>query len=135
MPAEDKEKALKAWNRFIKSEFNIKYFTKRLYDHLTLHCSFIAHFNQQGFYSTYFEDPEDTIKFMKQFDQDHGCVSVEYGSTHWLNSEDYSDINRAMVESLEPYKSGLYEGMKQKAKEMKHGRLGNLKRSLKSLNE
>jgi len=133
MPAEDKEKALKAWNRFIKSGFNIKYFTKRLYDHLTLHCSFIAHFDQQGFYSTYFEDPEDTMKFMKQFDRDHSCVSVEYGSTHWLNSEDYSDINRAMVESLEPYKSEIYPRLRQRAKEKKLGEIERLQKEIKKL--
>jgi hypothetical protein len=31
------------------------------------------------------------MKFIKQFDKDHGYISVEYGSTYWLNSEDYTD--------------------------------------------
>lgn len=113
--AKEKELTLKSWQRFIKSSFDKKHFTNRLYEHLHLHCSFIAHFNQQGFYNTYFEDPKQTIKFMKQFDKDHGCISVEYSSTHWLNSapEEYSDINTAMIESLEPYKTKLYAGLKE----------------------
>jgi hypothetical protein len=31
------------------------------------------------------------MKFIKQLDKDHGCISDEYGSTCWLNSEDYTD--------------------------------------------
>lgn len=133
MPAEDKEKVLKSWQRFINSGFDKKYFTKRLYDHLNLHCSFIAHFNQQGFYSSYFEDPEQTIEFLKQFDTDHACVSVEYSSTHWLKSEEYRDLNTAMVKSLEPYKAGLYESLKQKAREMKLAQIEKLKREIEEI--
>ena len=48
MSAEEKEKVLKNWERFI-ARFQGKCFTKRLYDHLHLHCSFIAHYNRLGF--------------------------------------------------------------------------------------
>jgi hypothetical protein len=84
MTAEEKGKVLKDWQRFIESDFSMAKFTKSLYDHLIQHCSFIAHYNRHGFYSSYFEDPEDTMRFLKQFDKDFACKSVEYGMDYWL---------------------------------------------------
>jgi len=133
MPAEEKEKVLKDWQRFIAADFNKARFTKRLYNHLIQHCSFIAHYNQGGFYDTYFEDPEDTLKFIKQFDREQGCISIEYGMTYWLNSDDYRDINTAMVELMEPYKSEIYPRLKQKARERKLGEIERLKREIETL--
>lgn len=97
------------------------------------HCSFIAHYNQGGFYGTYFEDPEDTLKFIKQFDREQGCVSVEYGMTYWLNSDDYKDINTAMVEVMEPYKTEIYPRLKQRARERKLGEIERLKKEIEGL--
>ena len=134
MSAEEKEKVLKDWQRFIENDFDKAKFTKRLYNHLIQHCSFIAHYNQGGFYGTYFEDPEGTIKFMKQFDKDQGCISVEYGMKYWLNSEDYGDINTGMVEALEPYKAEIYPRLKQRARERKLGEIERLKREIIELN-
>jgi hypothetical protein len=130
MSADEKEKVLRDWQRFIESDFSQTRFTKALYNHLIQHCSFIAHYNQKGFYGTYFEDPEDTIKFMKQFDKDQGCISVEYGMKYWLTGEDYRDINTAMVEAFEPYKAEIYPRLRQKAKEKKMGEIERLKREL-----
>jgi hypothetical protein len=124
---------LKDWQRFIESDFNKARFTKPLYNHLIQHCSFIAHYNQGGFYGTYFEDPEDTMRFIKQFDKEHGCISVEYGMTYWLNNDDYRDINTAMVEVMEPYKGALYLRMKRKAKDIKLKQLDKLKAEIEGL--
>jgi len=57
------------------------------------------YYNRGGFSQTYFEDPEDTMRFMRQFDREQGCVSVEYGMKQWLKTEDYQDINTAMVDT------------------------------------
>jgi hypothetical protein len=133
MPAEEKEKALRDWKKFIEHDFDLKYFTERLYKHISLHCEFIAHFNRHGFYDSYFANPESTIKFLHQFDRDFGCVSVEYGSTRWLSSEDYADINTAMVGALEPYKSNIYPRLKQKAKERKLAEIERLKEEIKEM--
>lgn len=119
MPAEEKGKVIKDWQRFIESDFSRTNFTHSLYNHLIQHCSFIAHCNEQGFYGSYFEDPGQTQKFLKQFDRDYGCKSVEYGSGYWLTNEEYKDINSAMINSLQPYKKTIYSGLKQKAKEIK----------------
>jgi len=133
MSAEEKEKVLKDWQRFIENDFDKAKFTKRLYNHLIQHCSFIAHYNQGGFYGTYFEDPEGTMKFIKQFDREQGCVSIEYGMTYWLNNDDYRDINTAMVETLEPYKAEIYPRLKQRARERKLGEIERLKKEIEKI--
>jgi len=133
MRAEEKKAVLRDWQRFIESDFDRKYFTKRLYDHLHLHCSFIAHFNIHGFYGTYFENPEQTLEFLKQFDRDYGYKSIEYGNTYWFTSEDYHDLNAGMAYSLEPYKANIYADLKQKTKEMKLKQMEKLKIEIEEL--
>jgi hypothetical protein len=133
MSAAEKEKVLKECQKFIKSDFSKAKFTKPLHEHLTLHCSFIAHFNQQGFYSSYFDDPEDTLKFLRQFDRDYNCTGVEYGSTHWLDSVDYTDINTAMVGASEPYKSHIYKRLIEKAINKKRPQIERLSQELTEL--
>jgi hypothetical protein len=133
MSAEEKKAVLRNWQRFIKSGFDRKYFTKKLYDHLNLHCSFIAHFDVHGFYATYFDDPERTMKFLHQFDEDYGYKSIEYGNTYWFTGEDYHDLNSEMAYSLEPYKAKIYAGLKQKTKEMKLKRIERLKSELEGI--
>lgn len=133
MSAEEKKAVLRGWQRLIKSDFDGNYFTKKLYDHLHLHCSFIAHFNIRGFYATYFENPEHTIKFLHQFDKDYGYQSIEYGTNYWFTSEDYHDLNSEMAESLGPYKEKIYADLKQKTKEMKLKQIEQLKRELEEI--
>jgi len=119
MSVAEKVKVLKDWKRFITSDFNKAYFTERLYNHLIQHCSFIAYYNQAGFYGTYFEDPEDTLRFMKQFDWDFGCISIEYGTDSWIKGDDYHDINTAMANAFVPYRFVIYPRLKNKAREKK----------------
>ena len=83
---------------------------KLLYHHLIQHCSFIAHYDINGFYSTYFENGDDTIQFLSQFDGRQGMPkSVEYGMTCWLTNEDYYDINSEMVRIAGKYMPSLLE--------------------------
>ena len=109
MTSKEKETVLKQWVTFVKNDFDEAKFTKRLYDHLIQHCSFIAHYDKKGFYSTYFENPRDTMHFLKQFDKESGNKSIEYGGMYWLVSPDYNDINQAMCEAIEPYKANIYQ--------------------------
>jgi len=111
MSAKEKTLVLEQWERFLKNGLKVEWFTGRLYEHLSLHASFIAHFNRQGFFDTYFEDPEATIRFLNQFDGDHGFRSAECGGTWWLKG-DYGDINGAMCRVLESYKVPLYMKLK-----------------------
>ena len=106
MSVKDKITVFRAWRRFLKSGFNRKQFTMALYRHLTLHCSFIAHYDIDGFYAEYFSNPADTLKFIGQFDPDGGGFSVEYGSCLWLSGE-HADLNEAMRQQMGEYKDGL----------------------------
>jgi len=108
MTAKEKEKVLRAWELFLKSGCAKPKFTKALYNHLIQHCSFIAHYDLHGFYSTYFEEGEDTIHFLSQFDNSNGIPkSVEYGMTYWYTDSDYNDLNSEMCRVASKYIPGL----------------------------
>lgn len=81
MMAREKTLVLKTWVRFPKNGLRFADFSDRLYRHLTLHCSFIAHYNRLGFYQTYFENGGDAVRFLGQFDKRGELRSVEYGGT------------------------------------------------------
>ncbi len=99
--AREKELVLRAWVRFLKGGLRFGGFSRRLYEHLHLHCQFIAHYDRAGFKGTYFECGEDFVRFLSQFDGRGECRSVEYGMTLWLNG-DYGDLAKAMIEEAAP---------------------------------
>ncbi len=103
MTAKEKELVLKQWERFLKNGLKWEDFTDRLYKHLTLHCSFIAHYSREGFFNTYFTEGDMVVQFLSQFDnrntEPNGVPeSIEYGMTDWATDECYEDINMAMIE-------------------------------------
>lgn len=113
MSAHQKGRVLRDWRLFLESGLKWERFTKGLYEHLIQHCSFIAHYDRSGFYSTYFQRGDDVVRFLSQFDQrqakDDGIpASVEYGWTYWVSGE-YEDINRAMIQLAGHYIPSLVE--------------------------
>jgi len=126
MSARDKELVLKAWVRFLKHGLRWEDFNDRLYNHLHLHCSFIAHYNRLGFYETYFESGEDTVRFLSQFDKRGECRSVEYGVGGWSN-EEYEDLAQAMIEEAAAY---VPELMRTAAKKERNDDIAEAKRLL-----
>ena len=92
MTAKEKELVLKNWKTFLKRGLKKEHFTKRLYEHLHLHCGYIAHYSRDGFYSTYFEAGEDTQRFFEHFCNHTPVV-------------DYDDLNTAMQEVYSKYRS------------------------------
>ena len=92
MTAKEKELVLKNWETCLKHDLQRKHFRKRLYDHLHLHCGFIAHYSRDGFYSTYFEAGEDTQRFFEHF-----C--------NHTTTMDYDDLNTSMQEVYSKYRS------------------------------
>jgi hypothetical protein len=108
MTAKEKEAVLRQWTKFVKNGFKWNDFTDSLYKHLSLHCSFIAHYNRAGFYAVYFKRPETTAKFISQFDKDRGCRSVEYSGYSWIRYPEFNDLNSAMCDAIEPYKRAIY---------------------------
>lgn len=110
MSAAEKRKVLKQWASFLESGLQREKFTKSLYEHLINHCSFIAHYDIHGFYSTYFEEGEDTVHFLSQFDDRNGIPkSIEYGMTGWITDEDYCDLNIEMVRIASKHIPALIE--------------------------
>src|SRR5947209_8981280 len=86
MSAQEKHRVLRAWERFLKSGCEKAQFTEALYEHLVQHCSFIAHYDRDGFYSVYFGRNDDNLcRFFDQFDPAKPGISAEYLSTHWLS--------------------------------------------------
>ena len=108
MTAKVKESVLRQWIRFVKNGFKWSDFSEALYKHLSLHCSFIAHYNRAGFFATYFERPETTARFLSQFDKDFGCRGVETGGYYWIRYPEFDDLNSAMCDAIEPYKRAIY---------------------------
>jgi hypothetical protein len=102
MSAREKELVRKAWVRFLKHGLRFEDFSRRLYEHLHLHCQFIAHYDRAGFYRTYFENGKDTVRFLSQFDKRGECRSIEYGMMSWREGE-YEDLARAMIEEASAY--------------------------------
>jgi hypothetical protein len=88
MTAKEKELVLKNWKTFLQNGLKKEHFTKRLYDHLHLHCGFIAHYSRDCFYSTYFEAGQDTERFFEYF--------CNYTAQNFGANVDYDDLNTAM---------------------------------------
>ena len=99
MTAREKELVLKSWRKFLKHGLQKQHFTKRLYEHLHLHCGFIANFNIHGFHSTYFEAGQDTERFFEHF-----CT---YTVGHYGANGDYDDVNTAMRQVYEEFKPSI----------------------------
>ena len=108
MTADQKRVVLKQWEIFLRGGLKAGDFNKALYDHLIQHCSFIAHYNRGGFYDTYFEDGDDAVHFLSQFDRNNPKAvdgippSIEYGMHYWAKGE-YGDINREMIRIATPH--------------------------------
>lgn len=108
MTAQEKMRVLKQWETFLKHGCKKEHFTKPLYHHLIQHCSFIAHYDLSGFYSTYFASGDGRARFLSQFDHRNGAPnSIEYGATYWHTQPEYSDINSEMCRVAAKYISGL----------------------------
>ena len=124
MSAREKAQVMKQWETFLKSGLSKDKFTKALYNHLIMHCSFIAHYDLHGFYATYFDEGEDTVRFLSQFDNRNGIPrSVEYGGTYWICGgndvcEQYYDINIAMCLVAARYLPALVENAKRRQEEV-----------------
>jgi len=108
MTAHQKRAVLRQWERFLRGGLKAENFSKLLYDHLIQHCSFIAHYDRGGFYHTYFDQGDDTVHFLSQFDSNNSNavdgvpLCIEYGMSYWAKGE-YEDINREMIRIATPY--------------------------------
>jgi hypothetical protein len=99
MTAKEKELVLKAWERFLRHGLHKDHFTRRLYEHLHLHCGFIAHYNSDGFYSEYFEAGQDTERFFEHF--------CSYTAQNFGAYAEYDDLHIAMRQAFDRHKANI----------------------------
>jgi hypothetical protein len=91
----DKDNIYKAWEKFLKSDCDLRHFTRSLYKHLSLHWGFIAHYDINGFYHARFEDlgEEGILWTFKSI--------LDRTQTYRFRDENTSgnaDLNKAMYE-------------------------------------
>ena len=86
--AEDKAKFANHFVRFVESDFKSTLFPKWFYTRLSMTFGHIAHYNQSGFYSEFFESTMDKVRFLEQT-RLAGC----YGSPEHT----YCDVERVIV--------------------------------------
>lgn len=134
MTAEEKRLVLRDWRAFIAGDFKRLAFTKRLYSHLILHCGFIAHYDQDGFYAHYFEAGTDRLqRFLDQFDRQKGCCSAEFGDAGWYSGPRYRDLSGAMVDAMTPYLKRIRRASDVAALQAARKELRELRRYIKAL--
>ena len=106
LTAKEKELTYKQWCQFIDwlatdkkmEDTGFDLFSKRVYQHLSLHCGFIAHYDRHGFFCTYFTCPEDTQTFFDNLVTDGG-----YGDTQ--------DLTTAMIEYYQAKRGQISQGI------------------------
>lgn len=85
--AEVKAKFANQFVAFVSSGFKQSKFTKAFYRRLSNTFGHIAHYNQFGFWDTFFTSLPDKVNFIEQSLR-HSC----YGAAAWT----YSDVERAL---------------------------------------
>ena len=85
--AEDKGKFADTFVRFVKSDFKASIFTKKFYNRLSMTFGHIAHFDQGGFYATFFTSTAAKVEFLKQT-----IAFPCYGDPAFT----YSDVEKAL---------------------------------------
>ncbi len=130
LSADGKRQILKQWKTFITSGFNPERFTKSVYEHLHLHCGFIAHYNKSGFYYTYWND--EVIRYAKDNGYDIGpAPKTFYEWERFLNAfsiwGEYTDINTAMMIVLEDELTALIKKLTNEAKGMYRHEVAHLR--------
>jgi len=100
LSAGDKQKILEQWETFVKSGFQPGKFTRAIYEHLHLHCGYIAHYDRSGFYYTYWND--EVIRFSEK--NGYSIVPTPKIFFEWERFlkafsiwGEYADINLAMM--------------------------------------
>ncbi len=99
LTAVQKFKAYKKFKSVIKKR-DINLMDKNLYQHLNLHCGYIAHYDINGFRATY-EDPHDFLRFCNYF------IKHNSKNAMWGVMAEYRDINYAMSEIVEQHIDGI----------------------------
>ena len=106
----DKEKFEKQFKKFVLGGMQEKDFPKWFYSRLSMCFGHIAHYNQGGFYATWFNNTDSKAKFLENALR-HTCCGdpafvysdVERVLQQWIREngllKEYQDISRAKQEA------------------------------------
>lgn len=89
MTTDDKIRVAKQFKVFVEGGFKREDFTERLYEFLHVNAGFIAHYNIDGFYATYFNGDENDL---------NRFISHIINQSMW---GEYKDIGKFMADILE----------------------------------
>lgn len=117
MTKEEKMKVITHFQKFLSSGCDEGAFTKALYQHLHLHCGFIAHYNISGFYESRFCGL-DNVKMTLD--------GIIRSASHC--NQDYADINACLAEIA----SDFYESIISQYKKIE---LSNLEHEQQRIND
>ena len=103
LSADEKRKILRQWTSFVKNGFAETLFTGSIYEHLHLHCGYIAHYNKHGYYGEYWGAyARDLHRHAKE--DNFSVRSVPAAFDNWKSFirqfsiwGDYRDIGAAMM--------------------------------------
>ncbi len=120
--ADEKRKILKRWTVFVKAGFQWHLFTEAIYNHISLHCGYIAHYDRHCFYTTYWA-AEELHQYAKDCNLDIRPVPTSfYGWESFLKQFDiwgnYADISYHMMKVLEAELIATKEELHNETKEL-----------------
>lgn len=104
--AKQKEKAYKCFSKVLL-ERDINKMDHNLYEHLHLHCGFIAHYSIHGFKAEY--SGLEFRRFVEHFDRN----SKYFANWYWAQGE-YADVNQDMVDLATSMAPQIYAELDQK---------------------
>jgi hypothetical protein len=92
--AADKEKFVKQFKAFVTKDFPETAFNKQFYNRMSMMRGHIAHYNQAGFYATWFDTSERRADFLR-----HWTVGVIYGDPAYT----WSDVEKVLQAWLQEH--------------------------------
>jgi len=118
--ADQKVKFAEQFKKFVESDFAWEKFPKWFYERLSMTFGHIAHYNQQGFYDTYFTCTQNKVYFLQET-MKYPC----YGSPEFT----YSDVEKKIIDWLRDTKETVWNKYVQElAKETREAELAELAR-------
>lgn len=108
LSAAQKKRVFASFVRLLESGFEVKHFSKALYEHLSLHCGFIAHFNRETFFAVRFASPEGRAQTL--------ATLASRGGSKWRfvdeNSSFTADLSRAIALFVDSSTDALVSGIR-----------------------
>ena len=98
---EDKEKFAKQFKKFVQSDFDYSKFPKWFYNRLSMCYGMIAHYDQNGFYHTFFTTTQGKVRFLDDVMQypcygapDYTFSDVEKYLQQWIKEQGLLEVYR-----------------------------------------